>query len=99
MTSEHIWLMVGFGAQAMFSLRFLIQWVATERAKKSVVPMAFWYFSFLGGSLLLSYAIYREDPVFIIGQAAGLLVYSRNIYIIKAEKAKQGLSTNHNYAG
>lgn len=83
MTSNQIWLIIGFAAQAMFSARFIVQWIATERARRSVVPMAFWYLSFAGGSLLLSYAIYRMDPVFIVGQAAGLFVYSRNIYIIK----------------
>lgn len=83
MTTEQIWLIVGFSAQTLFSLRFLVQWIATERAGKSVMPMAFWYFSLGGGALLLSYAIHRVDPVFIVGQAAGLLVYSRNVYIIK----------------
>ncbi len=83
MTNAQIWLIIGFVAQTLFSLRFLIQWIATERAGKSVVPMAFWYFSLGGGAMLLSYAIYRVDPVFIVGQAAGLFVYSRNIYIIK----------------
>ncbi|HEB72683.1 MAG TPA: hypothetical protein ENI77_08695 [Nitrospirae bacterium] len=83
MTNAQIWLIVGFTAQTLFSLRFLIQWIATERAGKSVVPMAFWYFSLGGGAMLLSYAVYRVDPVFIVGQAAGLFVYSRNIYIIK----------------
>lgn len=83
MTSNQIWLIIGFAAQAMFSARFIVQWIATERARRSVVPMAFWYLSFAGGSFLLSYAIYRMDPVFIVGQAAGLFVYSRNIYIIK----------------
>lgn len=83
MTNAQVWLIVGFTAQALFSLRFLIQWIATERAGRSVIPMAFWYFSLSGGAMLLSYAIYRADPVFIVGQAAGLLVYSRNVYIIK----------------
>ena len=87
MTTNQIWLTIGFGAQAMFSARFLVQWIASERAGESVVPMAFWYLSLAGGSLLLSYAIYKLDPVFIVGQAAGLFVYSRNIYIIKVKSA------------
>lgn len=79
---ELVWLGLGFFAQLMFSMRFLIQWIATERARASIVPEAFWYFSFAGGVLLLSYALYRMDPVFILGQATGLVIYSRNIYFI-----------------
>ena len=89
MTTDQIWIAIGFFAQAMFSMRFMVQWIATEKAKKSVVPMAFWYLSLAGGSLLLSYAIYRMDPVFIVGQAAGLLVYTRNIWIIKAHSQEE----------
>ncbi len=85
MSNTTMWLVIGFCAQAMFSARFLVQWIATERAKKSVVPMAFWYLSVSGGALLLLYAIHRSDPVFIVGQAAGLFVYLRNIYIIKVQ--------------
>ncbi len=80
--SELVWIGVGLFAQTMFSMRFLIQWIATERARASIVPETFWYFSFGGGLLLLSYAIYRMDPVFILGQATGLVIYSRNIYFI-----------------
>ncbi|MGK2921756.1 MAG: lipid-A-disaccharide synthase N-terminal domain-containing protein [Methyloceanibacter sp.] len=80
--SELVWIGVGLFAQTMFSMRFLIQWIATERARVSIVPETFWYFSFGGGLLLLSYAIYRMDPVFILGQATGLVIYSRNIYFI-----------------
>lgn len=79
---ELIWLVIGFAAQMMFSARFLVQWIASERMRKSIVPEAFWYFSFGGGAMLLSYAIYRQDPVFILGQAFGLIVYSRNIYFL-----------------
>lgn len=66
----------------MFSMRFIIQWVASEKARASIIPEVFWYFSFSGGVLLLAYAIYRVDPVFILGQATGLAIYSRNIYFI-----------------
>lgn len=85
-TTELIWLGVGFAAQLMFSLRFIVQWVASERARASIVPEVFWYFSFAGGLMLLVYAVYRMDPVFILGQATGLLIYSRNIYFIWRHK-------------
>ncbi len=77
-----IWLGIGFLGQALFSMRFLIQWISSEKQKKSVIPIAFWYFSLGGGVTLLSYAIFRQDPVFILGQAGGLLVYSRNLYFV-----------------
>ena len=76
------WVMLGFAAQAFFTMRFVVQWIASERARKSVVPVAFWFFSLGGGTLLLVYALYRRDPVFIAGQALGLLVYIRNLYFI-----------------
>ena len=82
MTTEQLWLGVGFLGQAFFSARFLIQWIASERLRKSVVPRAFWYFSIGGGATLLLYALYRRDPVFILGQAAGLFVYARNLYFV-----------------
>lgn len=75
------WLAIGLIGQAAFSSRFLIQWIASERAGRSVVPDAFWVFSILGGTFLLSYAIYRRDPIFILGQGAGLLIYARNLYL------------------
>ena len=84
--AELTWLGIGLFAQLMFSMRFLIQWIATERARASIVPETFWYFSFIGGLMLLSYAIHRTDPVFIIGQATGLVIYSRNIYFIWQRK-------------
>lgn len=79
---EKAWLGVGFTAQLMFSMRFIVQWVASERARRSIVPELFWYFSLFGGALLLAYAIYRVDPVFILGQGMGLLIYARNIHLI-----------------
>lgn len=85
-TGELIWLGIGFAAQLMFSMRFIIQWLASERARQSVVPEAFWYFSFFGGLMLFTYAIYRVDPVFILGQGMGLAIYSRNIYFIWINK-------------
>jgi lipid-A-disaccharide synthase-like uncharacterized protein len=82
MTTDQIWLAVGFLGQAFFSARFLIQWIASERRGKSVVPRAFWYFSIGGGLTLLLYALWRRDPVFILGQGAGLFVYARNLYFV-----------------
>jgi lipid-A-disaccharide synthase-like uncharacterized protein len=81
-TTELIWIFIGFAAQLLFSMRFILQWIATEKARASIIPETFWYFSFFGGLLLLAYSIYRADPVFILGQAAGLVIYSRNIYFI-----------------
>jgi len=85
-TAELIWLAIGFTAQFMFTMRFLVQWISSERARQSIVPETFWYFSFVGGLMLLVYAIHRMDPVFIVGQAAGLFIYSRNIYFIWRSK-------------
>jgi lipid-A-disaccharide synthase-like uncharacterized protein len=76
------WVILGFVAQGFFTMRFAVQWIASERARKSVIPVAFWFFSICGGALLLIYALYRRDPVFIAGQALGLLVYLRNVYFI-----------------
>ena len=82
MEANVIWLGVGFLGQIMFSMRFLIQWLVSEWRRRSIVPVAFWYFSLAGGVTLLAYAIYREDPVFIVGQAGGLIIYARNLYLI-----------------
>ena len=79
------WLGLGFLGQAFFSARFLVQWIASERLRRSVVPRAFWWLSIAGGAALLAYAIYRRDPVFILGQAAGLSVYGRNLVLIRRE--------------
>lgn len=76
------WVVLGFVAQGLFTARFLVQWIASERARASVIPVSFWFFSVGGGALLLVYALYRKDPVFIAGQALGLFVYLRNLYFI-----------------
>lgn len=86
MDSESIWVAVGFVGQAMFFMRFFVQWLASERRRRSYVPTAFWLFSVAGGATLLSYAIYRLDPVFIVGQAGGLFIYARNLYLIWQER-------------
>jgi len=89
MNNNTFWLCVGFLGQALFSARFVIQWLKSEREKRSVIPMAFWYFSIAGGSTLLSYAIYRKDPVFIVGQASGLFIYFRNLHFILRERRQK----------
>jgi lipid-A-disaccharide synthase-like uncharacterized protein len=76
------WIVIGFMGQALFSARFIVQWLASERVRRSIVPRAFWYFSLAGGVTLLAYAIHKRDPVFIAGQGLGLFVYLRNIYLI-----------------
>lgn len=78
-----LWLIVGFIGQGLFFMRFFLQWIAFERAKKSVIPDLFWYFSLAGGSVLLAYALYRQDPVFILGQGLGIFIYLRNIYFVR----------------
>ena len=88
-SGELIWVMVGFLGQAMFSARFIIQWFVSEKAKESIVPIAFWYFSILGGMTLLTYAIWRRDPVIICGQAGGLMIYARNLWFIHSKRARE----------
>lgn len=80
------WILLGFVAQGFFTMRFVVQWLASERAKRSVVPIAFWFFSLGGGALLFIYAIKRQDPVFIAGQGLGLLIYIRNLWLIANER-------------
>jgi lipid-A-disaccharide synthase-like uncharacterized protein len=80
---------LGFIAQALFSMRFIVQWIASERAGRSVMPTAFWIFSIGGGVLLLVYALYRKDPVFIAGQGLGLFIYLRNLYFVLRESGQR----------
>ncbi len=82
MDVSKLWLLIGLLGQAFFFLRFFVQWIASERRRRSVVPVQFWYFSVAGGVILLAYAIHRMDPVFIVGQAGGLFVYLRNLHLI-----------------
>jgi len=81
-----IWLAIGFLGQLCFTSRFLVQWIASEKARHSVVPHVFWYLSICGGLVLLAYAIHRKDPVFIVGQATGLFIYVRNAYFVRLER-------------
>jgi lipid-A-disaccharide synthase-like uncharacterized protein len=93
MTLETIpssWLAIGFLGQAMFSGRFLVQWIASERKRASVIPVAFWWLSLVGGATLLVYAIHRRDPVFMLGQAAGLVVYGRNLVLLRGTGTSDG---------
>jgi len=90
---ESTWLIVGFAGQTMFMMRFVFQWIYSERAKRSVVPEVFWYCSIAGGLTILIYAIHRADPVIIAGQATGVSIYSRNIYFIWREKRRLAAAT------
>jgi lipid-A-disaccharide synthase-like uncharacterized protein len=80
---ERFWLIFGLCGQAIFASRFLVQWIASERRKRSVIPLSFWWLSIAGSMTLLTYAIYRQDPVFIVGQTFGILIYLRNLYLLK----------------
>jgi len=78
--------LVGYIGQALFTMRFVVQWIATERARKSVIPVAFWFFSIGGGLMLFGYALFIQDPVFILGQGFGVFVYLRNLYFVYRER-------------
>ena len=82
----NFWIALGFVAQGLFMMRFVVQWIASERARRSVMPVAFWFFSLGGGILLLIYAIHRRDPVFVAGQALGLVVYVRNLALVRSAR-------------
>ena len=86
MSAETAWLIVGFGGQGLFFGRWLVQWFRSEREKESTIPLSFWYLSLIGGLITLVYAVHRSDPVFIVGQAAGTLVYLRNLVLIHRTK-------------
>ena len=88
--TEAIWVAVGLFGQILFFMRFLLQWIASEKEKRSVVPTSFWWFSIGGAAILLAYAIYRADPVFILGQSLGFFIYARNLFLIRAEKRRVG---------
>lgn len=83
MTTENIWITIGFLGQGIFFMRWVVQWLASERSAESRVPIGFWYLSLIGGFITLAYAIYRRDPVFIAGQSVGSFVYLRNLMLIK----------------
>ena len=86
MSTETVWLIVGFGGQGLFFARWIVQWFRSERERESTIPISFWYLSLIGGLITLVYAIYRKDPVFITGQAIGAVVYLRNLMLIHRNK-------------
>jgi lipid-A-disaccharide synthase-like uncharacterized protein len=88
MGEESWWLLIGFGGQALFMGRFVIQWLVSERSGRSVIPVSFWYLSIGGALVLLAYAVHRRDPVFVAGQGLGVAIYLRNLHLIRAERAQ-----------
>jgi lipid-A-disaccharide synthase-like uncharacterized protein len=88
MGEESLWLLIGFGGQALFMGRFVIQWLVSERSGRSVIPISFWYLSIAGALVLLAYAVHRQDPVFVAGQGLGVAIYLRNLHLIRAERAQ-----------
>jgi lipid-A-disaccharide synthase-like uncharacterized protein len=88
MDEESLWLLIGFGGQALFMGRFVIQWFVSERSGRSVIPVSFWYLSIGGALVLLAYAVHRRDPVFVAGQGLGVAIYLRNLHLIRAERAQ-----------
>ncbi|RLS44057.1 MAG: lipid A biosynthesis protein [Planctomycetota bacterium] len=88
MSVESLWIGIGIIGQLAFTGRFLVQWICSESAGRSVVPVAFWYLSLAGGLILLTYAIHRRDPVFIFGQLSGMFVYVRNLMLVRREVAQ-----------
>ena len=84
--TEFWWVLFGLSAQMLFAGRMLVQWIASERAKQSVVPVAFWWLSIIGGLMLFTYGIWRQDLVIILGQCLGIVVYARNLWFIYAQR-------------
>lgn len=89
--SDTVWMLIGFAAQGLFSGRFVVQWLYSEKHKKSLIPVTFWWFSIAGGASLFAYAWHRNDPVFIFGQGLGLIIYVRNLFLIRREKREHGV--------
>lgn len=88
------WLVVGFIGQALFGMRFVIQWIISEKRGESVIPLPFWYFSIGGSLILLSYAIHKQDPVFILGQSLGSIIYIRNLILISRKKKAMAIGNS-----
>jgi lipid-A-disaccharide synthase-like uncharacterized protein len=89
------WLIFGFIGQAMFTMRFIVQWIASEKKKESVIPVAFWYFSLGGGLILLAYAFRQMDPVFVAAYLLNPIIYSRNLYFIYKKRPNPKTSRPH----
>jgi lipid-A-disaccharide synthase-like uncharacterized protein len=87
--NDQMWLSLGFLGQFVFSMRFIVQWLASEKRRESVIPIAFWYISLIGSALLFTYATYRRDPVFMVGQGFGAVVYIRNLMLIYRKRASE----------
>jgi lipid-A-disaccharide synthase-like uncharacterized protein len=95
-STEAMWLAIGFLGQGIFFMRWVLQWLASERSAESRVPIGFWYLSLIGGLITLTYALYRKDPVFIAGQSVGTLVYLRNLMLIhKSSGRSRSNGTSH----
>jgi lipid-A-disaccharide synthase-like uncharacterized protein len=92
LNADGLWLAVGFAGQLLFSMRFVVQWVASEKRGESILPVAFWYFSICGGLLLLTYSLWRLDPVFILGQSMGLFIYGRNLHLIRRPATREPIT-------
>lgn len=84
----NVWVLIGLLGQSLFMMRFIVQWVASEKVKQSIVPQTFWYFSLGGGVILFIYALHQQDIVFTLGQGLGLFIYLRNLYFIHGKKPK-----------
>ena len=98
--SEAMWLTFGFAGQACFFMRFFVQWISSERQKRSVIPKAFWYFSLAGATIILVYSIHRRDPVFIVGQSTGFIIYLRNLVLLaREEREKKAAATDDTTPG
>lgn len=80
---ELIWLVIGLLGQTLFMMRFVVQWIHSERHKESLIPLSFWYFSLIGGLTVLAYGFHKSEPVIILGQLPGTFVYARNLILIK----------------
>lgn len=88
LSADDIWIAVAFIGPILFSMRFVVQWIVSEKKKTSVVPVSFWYYSIAGGAILFAYALHKQDPVFIAGQGLGLIIYLRNLYFIHVKSKK-----------
>ncbi|MBM4043850.1 MAG: hypothetical protein FJ279_01940 [Planctomycetes bacterium] len=89
---SYLWLVIGFAGEGCMALRFLVQWIASERRKTSYVPVSFWFISIAGGALLFAYGVYREDPVWIVGQTTGIIVYVRNLILLSRRAQAEALA-------
>lgn len=89
-TSDLIWLGIGLVGQCLFMMRFIVQWIHSERHQQSLIPVSFWYFSLVGGLTVLAYGIHKLDPVIILGQLPGTVVYARNLMLLQKNKVAQG---------